>query len=430
MRTSKVRDVRFSRLAVATASVAAISLTMSACAGQAGSSSSGADAGEGVEPRADFSVYQEALADMEEVTLTHQPSAQSPETMDAYRDLEFKKNVEEASGGKITIDLVYGQAIAGYSEVDDALIDGRLDMAYTLPNYDPTKYPVTAAFTAGTTLTGASPRAEELAANAAMLDVAMSSADLIEEFESQGLHPLVPFNADGTVFAMCPDAGTAAEGWNGRQVRISSATQEDQLSALGSTPVSLEYVEIYEGLQRGVIDCTLSAPLSASAAGFMEVAPNFVYPEQASFARGGGAVVAGSSFEDLPLAAQQLIFDQMAEVFNNTRRSNINSNVEAAQVARDQGGSFDKLDDDTEQDLVETSERLVAEQVEKGAVPDGFDTQITDSLEKWRGVVEEMGLGDEGGFEDLDQWHKDEEVDLMPFSERVYEEVMQERRPE
>jgi TRAP-type C4-dicarboxylate transport system substrate-binding protein len=430
MGTSRVRRThpRTRRTAlIVTAGAAA--LTMSACAGGV-AESSGADAGTGVEARAEFSAYQEALADMEPVTLTYQPSAQSADGMDGYRDIEFKENVEEASGGKITIDIVYAQAIAGYPEIPDALTDGRIDLAYTLPLYDPSRFPVNSALVAGSALTGASPRAEELAANAAMLDVAWNTPELLEEMETNGIVPLIPFNADGTVFSMCADPGNSAEDWNGRQVRISSAAQEKQLPAMNASPVSLEYLETYEALQRKTVDCTLSAALPAYNVGFLEVAPHISYSEKASFARGAGAIVAGSGYEELPLAARQLIFDQMAEVFKHSRRSNINANAEAAKVALEKGGGFESFDEETEQALVEASNGLAAEQVEAGLVSEGFDQQITDALEKWRGVVEEMGLADEGGFEDLADWHDDEAVDLMPFSERVYEEVMMEHRPQ
>lgn len=426
--TSPRRASTARRAGLISLSAGTLALTLTACAGGVETGSDG-DAGAGVEPRADFATYEEALSDMAPVTLTYQPSAQSAETMDGYRALELKENVEEASGGKITLDIVYGQAIAGYSEIPDALVDGRIDIAYTLPIYDPSRFPVYSAFVTGTTLTGSSPRAEELAANAAMLDVAWNSEEMLDELESNDLTPLVPFNGDGTVFTMCTDSGATAADWQGRQVRISSAAQERQLPAMGSSPVSLEYVETYEALQRGAVDCTLSAALAASTVGLMDIASHFSYTEQASFARGAGRIVAGPGLDQLPLAGQQLIFDQMTVVFKNSRRSNINGNVEAAQIAREQGGGFEQMDEEVARGLVEASEGLVADEIDSGAVPEGFETEITEALEKWRGVAEELELGDEGDFSNVDEWHDDDAVDLMPFAERVYEDVMVAHRP-
>ena len=313
-------------------------LLLTGCAGQAGGKPGGGEgAGDGVPYGASLDEFKEALSDMPETTLVYQPTESSPNGLAAARALASKENVEEGSGGKIVVDLVWGQAIAGFSELPDALVDGRVDIAYTLPMYQPTEYPVTNAFVTATSLTGSSPREGDLVANAAMLDLAWKSESLIEEFESKGLNVLMPFHADGNVLTMCTDPGVDSSAWKGRQVRIASSAQEDQVKAISGSPVSMEYVETYEGLQRGTIDCTLSAGVVAVGNGFMEIAPHFSYSENASFARGAGAIMAGSSFDQLPLAAQQLIFDQMQVVFEKGREVSLQGNIEAAKAAKAQG---------------------------------------------------------------------------------------------
>lgn len=410
--------------------LSAAALLLSGCAGGV-SSSAGSGTSDGVEPRAEFSAYAEALADIEPITLTYQPSGASETTPTGERAVIFKENVEEASGGKITIDLVFGQAIAGYGELPDALTDGRVDLAYTLPLYDPSRFPVTSAFVDASTLTGASPRAEELAANAALLDVAWNSEELLDEFESNGLTPLIPFAAEGTVFAECVDPAPDGSAWDGRQIRVASAAQSEQVEALDSVPVSIEYTETFEGLQRGTVDCTLTGAMPVIEQGFLEVAPSFNYSETTAFGRGAGAIVAGTSFQTLPLAAQQLIFDQMTELFMNSRRANVNANVDLAAALRERGeGGFHIIDSETDEKLADVSSGLVTEEIDKGVVPSGFDEDVTSALDTWRTVVEDMGYGDEGGFDDVDQWHDDESVDFMPFAERVYDDVMVAHRPE
>lgn len=412
------------------ASLTSAALLLSACAGGVGTSSSN-QSGEGTEPRADFAEFKEALKDIQPITLTYQPSGASADTPTGERAVIFKKNVEEASGGKIKIDLVFAQAIAGYGELPDALADGRVDLAYALPIYDPSRFPVTSAMVAGSTLTGASPRAEELAANAAMLEVAWNSPELIDEFENNNLTPLIPFAAEGTMFAECTKPAATHADWKGRQIRVSSAAQDAQVGALDSLPVSIEYTETFEALQRRTADCTLTGAMPVIEQGYLEVAPSFYYSKHTSFGRGAGAVLAGSSFKDLPIAAQQLIFDQMTELFMNSRRANVNANRDVSQaLAKKENGGFHQFDEVTDKKLQQLSDELVSIQVEDGVVPEGFNDQIIESLEKWRGVVDEMGYADEGGFDDLSTWHDDKEVDFMPFAERVYQDVMVKHRPE
>lgn len=366
---------------------------------------------------------------MPETTLVFQPTGASPEVIAAPRALEFKERVEEASGGKIEIELVWGQAVAGYSEVDAALVDGRVDIAATLPIYNPAEYPVNDAFVSGATLAGASPRMGDLAANAAMLEVAWNSEELLEEFESKGLHVLMPFHADGNQLVMCTEPIASKDDWNGRQVRVSSSVQDQQIRALGATSVSLEFPELYEALQRGTIDCAMAHGATATGVGFLDVAPHSSYSEDVAFAPGALSIMAGSDYAALPLAARQLIFDQMATVFEQQRITSLQGSVNVAEQARKNEGSIRELDDSSVEELQVLSQDMINQNIEEGIVAEGFADGIEQSLEKWRGIVEEMGLGDEGDFETIDQWHDADEVNLESFAQRVYDEAMKDHRP-
>jgi len=411
-----------------TSAALATGLALSSCAGSAGSNGSGD--GEGVPVGASDEQYQQALADMPETTLVFQASPPSPDAIAAPRSLEFKKRVEEASGGKIKIDIVWGQAIASHSELDDALVDGRVDIATIAPIYNPAEYPVNDAFVSGTTLSSSSPRIGDLSSNAAMLEVAWNSPELMDEFTSKGLHPLLPFQPDGDQLLMCTDPVTSPEDWESQQIRVSSASQSQQIEAIGATAVSVEFPEIYEALQRGTIDCAISSGAMAIDMGFLDVATHLYYPEDSALAPGALSVVAGSDYENLPMAAQQLIFDSLVTMFEQHRVTSLTGSADMAAAVRDLGGSIEQLDDSVVQDLQAVSTEMVSNRIENGTVPENFGEEVEQSLEKWRGIIEEMNLGAEGEFQNLDEWHDPEQVDLVPFAERVYQEVMQEHRPE
>lgn len=429
MHTSKKNapSILHGRTMKASAAGLALCLVLTACAGSVGADTA-VENGTSVEPRASFEEYREALSGLNETTLTFQGSASSPNSISADRDKAFKQNVEKASGGKIKIELVYGQAIASFAEVDKALVDGRVDIAYTLPIYDPTNYPVYSAFVASTTLAPPSPQEQELATNAAMLEVAWNSDELLEEFELKGLHALIPFNADATVLSMCTEPGTDKDDWHGRQVRVSSAAQVHQVTALGSTPASMAFPEIYEALERNALDCTLMTAMQGYSTGIVEAASNLSFPKESSFTRGAGAFMAGSDYAALPLAGRQLIFDQMTDVFMHSRKSDLKANAMAARMVQEQGGEFKPLDDQSDHIISEISSSLVDAEITKGVVPKGFKSQVQETMDKWDGIVEGMGYADSGSFDDYADWH-DPEMDLLPFAERVYEEAMLKHRP-
>ncbi|MGO1926195.1 MAG: C4-dicarboxylate ABC transporter substrate-binding protein, partial [Brachybacterium tyrofermentans] len=112
-------SARKHRLSAAVAVAATTSLLISGCAGGAGSADEGGS-GEGYEFGAPQEEVDAAIADLDPVEITYQAGAQSPNSVSAMNGNQFKEYVEERSGGKVTVDVVWGQAIAGYAEIVDA----------------------------------------------------------------------------------------------------------------------------------------------------------------------------------------------------------------------------------------------------------------------------------------------------------------------
>src|SRR5699024_741210 len=107
------------RPATVTAMLASLAL-LAGCAGSVGGSGSDSEASAGEGFTADDASQDEideALADLDPVTLKFQPSAMSEKSILAPNGLDVKKAIEERSGGKITVDVVWGQAIASYDDV-------------------------------------------------------------------------------------------------------------------------------------------------------------------------------------------------------------------------------------------------------------------------------------------------------------------------
>ena len=96
---------RLPRAATAAAAFSALALTLGACAGSAGAGGGGGggEAGEGFAYDAPQEDVDAAIADLDPVTITFQPSSASPDSVMAPAGTVFKEIVEERSGGKITV---------------------------------------------------------------------------------------------------------------------------------------------------------------------------------------------------------------------------------------------------------------------------------------------------------------------------------------
>lgn len=418
-------------LPLAAAAICA-ALTLSSCAGSAGTgASSGTGSGDGFEYGADQAAVDEALADLDPVTLTYQPAAASPESIMAPAAYAYQDYIEERSGGKITLDLVWGQAIAGYSEVDDALADGRLDLSYSLPIYNPSDYPSFDALASSLSGLPISPVRGEAIYNAVAGEIGWQSEGLLDEYEAKGVTPLTPMVASGGYYPICNEAGSEPDDWQGRQIRVASTSHLNVTQELGASPVSMEYVEVFEALQRGTVDCTFAQLLPSAESQLFDVAPYLSYStDEASMAsRAVGAELAGSSFESLPLAYQQIIFDAAQASFAGFVGIVADGNAESVRQVKEADGTIEQIDEETESIISDANAAELKRITDEGLLGDDVAQRIEESTQKWTDVADELGIEDEGDFESLDEWWEEGVLDFAPMGTRVYEETGLSHRP-
>ena len=423
--------IRNRRLAASGALAASVGLLMSACAGGAGSGDQAGGGGGGFTYGASQDDVDAVLADLDPVEITFQAGAMSPDAMSAPNGHRFKEYVEERSDGKITVDVVWGQAIAGYGEIDDALADGRIDVSYALPIYQPAEHPEFNALATATAGMPNSPVLGEMIGNAALVDRAWNSEELLTTYEEQGLTPLTPMISTGTYLSVCGEEGTSLDDYDGRQIRVASVAHEQQVSELGGTPVSMEYVEVFEALQRGTVDCTITQLPTAAETGLLEVATHVAYTseENSLSGRSAGANLAGIGYQNLPLAYQQIIFDSQMSGFASSNAVIAEGNARALEQLRESGGEIEPLDEDADQRIGETNEQLLADVDESGLIGSDVQARTAEAVETWRQVAEELDYTEEGGFEDMHEWFDADEVDFEPFAERVFEQTALPHRP-
>jgi TRAP-type C4-dicarboxylate transport system substrate-binding protein len=395
-------------------------LTLTACSGGVASGNAGQGGGEGFDYGASQSEVDAILEDLEPITLKFQPSAASENTAMAAGGVALAELIEERSGGKITVDVTWGQAIAGYDAVHDALEDGRLDLAYTLPIYDPAEFKAFNDLSTTTALLPSSPFVGEMLPLAVYNDLGWTNDELLASFTDRGLTPLTPFLSSATYYTACTEPAETLESWHGNQTRIASTAQDVMIRDIGATPVSMEYTETYEALQRGTVDCNLGPTAATVESGVLEVAPHVGYMTESSFPRVGAAYLAGSSFETLPLAYQQIIFDSNALALGEIVRSYTDAGEALISEAKAQGGEVAQFDTAMEDRVGEVSQELTAAAVENGMLPDDIADQVTESVSAWSDRLEELGYADAGETEEFDEWY-DSDTDFAPFAQELYE---------
>ena len=66
------------------------------------------------------------------------------------------------------------------------------------------------------------------------------------------------------------------ESLKGLKVRSYTASMSSLLKAVGATPVTLSFKEVYPALQRGVVDCAITSPTSGNTGNWPEVTTHFL----------------------------------------------------------------------------------------------------------------------------------------------------------
>lgn len=117
----------------------------------------------------------------------------------------------------------------------------------------------------------------------------------------------------GQVF-FCKGVLNGLDDFKGKKIRVFSPALGSLVEAFGATPVTLPFSEVYQGLQRGIVDCAISASLSGNTAKWFEVTDH-LYPLAVSWGMQGHA--ANLDFwNGLPKAQQESLAEAFADMEN------------------------------------------------------------------------------------------------------------------
>ncbi|MEM7041830.1 MAG: TRAP transporter substrate-binding protein [Pseudomonadota bacterium] len=127
------------------------------------------------------------------------------------------------------------------------------------------------AFLEGIDLIGVSTSMEQLEEAVAAFRPELEKR-LAEKFNAKAM-TLWPYGPQ--VFYCNAEIGGVAD-LSGLKVRSYTATMSSLLEAVGATPVTLSFKEVYPALQRGVVDCAITSPTSGNTGNWPEVTTHFL----------------------------------------------------------------------------------------------------------------------------------------------------------
>lgn len=412
----------------------AVAALLAGCSGSVETSSPSERGPDGFEYGASQNDVDAAIDGLEPVSLVFQSTSSSPTALNAASSENFKEAIEERSNGQISVEIAWGySASGGLEEAPDALADGRIDITPLTLTVDPNRFPVYDALNAFSKYVPSSPVEGVLIAGGMAPEIAWQSDALMQEFEDNQLTPLNPAAFVGDYYNFCNRdmEDFSQESWGGRQMRAGNTLQMSMVEAAGATPVTLEWTEVYDALQRGVMDCTMTLGNTSVPVGLLEVAPNVAYAAESTF---GGtfqvALVAGSSFGDLPLPYQQIIFDAQTEYSAAQYESIISSHLQVVELAKSEGGELYPIEGEVADILDGVLDDYEANVQEQGYFDDSLTQTAKDLADKWTNTVQDFGFEDGGDMSTINEWYEEEGTDLRPIADAIFEESLLPHRPQ
>jgi TRAP-type C4-dicarboxylate transport system substrate-binding protein len=166
----------------------------------------------------------------------------------------FQRRAEELSGGKIKFEYYPGAQLGGINEMGGLVKDGAVDLGYTLV--------ASASFLPLSSVTGLPSEASDAIQLKDVLDELLHGA-LAEEWEKANLKPIYLFSNPPNSLLLAKKKVEKAEDLAGMKIRASGGILTKIPELFGGTGVSIGVSDIYEAMQRGVVDGALF-PISSS----------------------------------------------------------------------------------------------------------------------------------------------------------------------
>lgn len=198
-------------------------------------------------------------------------------------DKLFAKEVEERTNGKVRAQFFWSGAMGGPAELVELTSSGAVDVGSFVPSYYPAQFPLLSLVNS-LPLTWEDP----VLAMETQKYLALNNPHVIKELETTGFVPIL-FHGLAPYRLQCTKPVRRIEDLKGLRIRTFGDWPPFMFERLGAVPVNVAMTEVYEGLQRGTLDCAYN---STESAGFLKLAEVAKYWSDINL----GAIAAYSSF--------------------------------------------------------------------------------------------------------------------------------------
>ncbi len=179
---------------------------------------------------------------------------------------KFAESLKRATDGDISFTVYSGGTLVPAKATIQALRDGTAQLGIVYPGYTPAELPLNNVLVdLGFLVT------DPMAAAFAYTEINLTNKDLIQEWQKQNVLFAGGYSTPTYNF-MCAKPIRSLDDAKGKKIRTAGGTQTDWVASIGGVPVSVPIGDVYTGLSRGSVDCTMAEIPNLINSKFIEVA--------------------------------------------------------------------------------------------------------------------------------------------------------------
>jgi TRAP-type transport system periplasmic protein len=216
-----------------------------------------------------------SLEDMEPVTLNladFNPEA----TIGGEAFKVLMEHVEQETDGKITFEPYWAASLVAPDEMLSSVGSGVADIGHVVPTYFPQDLPVSNWMQLAVSNASPSFPTGFLQQMVSSQEFAVNNEASVAEYAEQNLVPLMGYSSGQSYEMMCTKPVNTLDEADGIINRVTGVALTGESEAMGMSTANLVGAEVYEGLQRGVIDCEAVVVPYQIDLGYWEVADYFL----------------------------------------------------------------------------------------------------------------------------------------------------------
>ncbi len=276
----------------------------------------------------------------------------------------FMEKVEEMTDGQVEFDFYPAEQLGKVSDIFDLTSTGVADIGLYMSPYYPSKMPMTNGIM---TMPGAYETAYE--GTMAYHELSKQSPILERDYLDHGVRPLFNYAVPVYEYWTTGKEIKVPEDFKGMKVRVSGDITTKAMSDLGASPINITVAEMYEALERGVIDSVGLYAASMRDYGMGEL----VKYGTSGIAFGGtgiGLVINEKVFQGLPEDIQEALVQAGDEFTESNAKFFDEFNVSVIEEFKDAGIEVYELSDAEKAEWQKFYEKVAAEWLKEKNDPD------------------------------------------------------------